>query len=340
MSTETPRIIRALRGEQLDRPPIWFMRQAGRYLPEYRAIRAQTTFLELCRNPEQAVEVTLQPIERFGLDAAIIFSDILLPLESMGRELRFLKGEGPNFPDPVRTPADVASLAELDPQRDLPEPLEALRLCSERSPVPVLGFAGAPFTLACYLVEGSGSRNWTELKRFMWTQPEAFQALLDHLADSIGRYLQAQVDAGAVAVQLFDTWAGILSPEDWRRFALPAVQRTLSHVSGAPRIFFTKDTAPFLPWISETGADVIGLDWRVEIGAARQVLGTLPVQGNLDPIALFAPSDEIRRRVTAIIDAAGPAGHIMNLGHGVVPSTPISGVEAMVDAVHSYRRKV
>jgi uroporphyrinogen decarboxylase len=333
---ERSRIERALRGEVVDRPPIWFMRQAGRYLPEYRAVRERTTFLGLCRDPELAVEVTLQPVHRFGLDAAILFSDILLPLDAMGRELQFLAGEGPSFPSPIRTAADVRSLRALDPLRDLGEPLAALRLAVARSPVPVLGFAGSPFTLACYLVEGHGSQDWIATKRFMTTEPVAFRELLDRLADAIGGYLQAQVDAGAVAVQLFDTWAGALSFDDYRRFALPAARRTLAHVAGAPRIYFTKDASPFLSVLRETGADVIGLDWRTDMALARQVLGTTPVQGNLDPIALFAPPDEVRRRVRAIIEAAGPRGHVMNLGHGIVPETPIAGVEAMVDAVKSF----
>jgi len=333
---ERSRIERALRGEEIDRPPIWFMRQAGRYLPEYRAVREKTTFLGLCRDPELAVEVTLQPVRRFGLDAAIIFSDILLPLDAMGRELRFLAGEGPSFPDPVRTAADVRSLKGLDPHRDLKEPLEAIRLAAARSPVPVLGFAGAPFTLACYLVEGGGSQDWIATKRFMTTEPAAFRDLLDRLADAVGAYLQAQIEAGAVAVQLFDTWAGTLSFDDYRSFALPAARRALSHVRGAPRIYFTKDASPFLHVLRETGADVIGLDWRTDMAHARTVLGDVPVQGNLDPIALFAPPDEIRRRVHAIIRAAGPRGHVMNLGHGIVPETPIEGVVAMVDAVKSW----
>jgi uroporphyrinogen decarboxylase len=330
------RIERALRGETNDRPPIWFMRQAGRYLPEYRAVRERTTFLGLCRDPELAVEVTLQPVRRFGLDAAIIFSDILLPLDAMGRELRFLAGEGPSFPDPVRTPADVRSLKVLDPEREMKEPLEAIRLAVERSPVPVLGFAGAPFTLACYLVEGRGSQDWIATKRFMTAEPAAFRELLDRLADAVGAYLQAQVDAGAAAVQLFDTWAGTLSFDDYRAFALPAARRALAHVRGAPRIYFTKDTSPFLSVLRETGADAFGLDWRTDMAHARTVLGDVPVQGNLDPIALFAPPEEIRRRVQAIIRAAGPRGHVMNLGHGIVPETPIEGVIAMVDAVKSF----
>ncbi len=312
------------------------MRQAGRYLPEYRAVRKHTSFLELCHNPELSAEVTLQPLRRYPFDAGIVFSDILLPLECMGAELTFGKGMGPQIHNPVRTASDVAALKAFDPERDLPEPMETIRLLKKATPVPMFGFAGSPFTMACYMVQGKSSKNWETVKQMMWTAPDVFTALLNHLADAVGDHLQAQVDAGAVAVQLFDTWAGVLSPEDYRRFALPAAQRALSRVSGAPRLYFTKDSSPFLPWLAETGADGIALDWRVEIDSARAVLGDLPVQGNLDPIALFAPHDEIRRRVHDIIRRAGPKGHIFNLGHGLIPSSPIDGVHAMVNAVHEW----
>lgn len=334
--SDTPLIMRALRGEPVERPPVWMMRQAGRYLPEYRAIRKHTSFLELCHDPELSAEVTLQPLRRFPFDAGIVFSDILLPLESMGAELSFGKDMGPQIANPVRSAADVARLKRFDPVRDLPEPMETLRILKREAPVPVLGFAGSPFTMACYLVQGGSSKNWEAVKRLMWQQPAVFSDLLERLAEAVGDHLQAQVDAGACAVQLFDTWAGILSPEDYRRFALPAARSALERVSGAPRLYFTKDSAPFLPWLAESGADGIALDWRVELDAARAVLGELPVQGNLDPIALFAPPEEIRRRVHDIIRRAGPRGHVFNLGHGLIPSSPIDGVHAMVDAVREW----
>jgi len=332
----TPLLLRALAGEALDRPPVWMMRQAGRYLPEYRAVRAHTSFLELCHTPELAAEVTLQPLRRFPFDAGIVFSDILLPLESMGAELSYGKGVGPRIANPVRTAADVAALKPFDPIRDLPSPMETLRILVSEADVPILGFAGAPFTMACYMVQGQGSRNWEEVKRLMWREPAVFGELLDRLADAVGDHLQAQVDAGAAAVQLFDTWAGALSPDAYRRWALPSARRALSRVSGAPRLYFTKDSSPFLPWLAETTADGVALDWRVDMASARAVLGDLPVQGNLDPIGLFAPPEVIRERVHTIIRGAGPKGHVFNLGHGITPQTPITGVEAMIEAVRSF----
>jgi uroporphyrinogen decarboxylase len=312
------------------------MRQAGRYLPEYREVRSRMSFLELCHTPEMACEVTLQPLRRFAFDAGIIFSDILLPLEAMGADLTFRPGEGPRIHNPVRDRAAVKALKPFDPVRDLPAPLEALRLTDAAADVPILGFAGAPFTLACYLIEGSGSRNWESVKTLMFSQPDVFHALLDRLAEAVGAHLQAQIDAGAAAVQLFDTWAGALAPEDFRRFALPAARKALSMVDGLT-VYFTRDTAPFLTWLPEVGADALGLDWRIDMAEARASLGdTVPVQGNMDPLALHAPSAEITRRVQRIIAAAGPRGHVFNLGHGCIPSTPISGVQAAVEAVRDW----
>jgi len=329
---------RALKGEAVERPPVWFMRQAGRYLPEYRAIRSKVSFLELCGDSDLSLEVTLQPVDRFGLDAAIVFSDILPVLEAIGREVVFESGHGPKILSPVRCRADGVDLRRPDVATALPVLPETLRKFRAARPgIPILGFAGAPFTLLCYLVEGGGSRTWEKTKALLWSDPEYAQQLLDLLADVVGDYLQSQVDAGAAAVQIFDTWAGVLGPEDWRRWALSSTQRALSRVKGAPRVYYTRDCAPYLPWLKETGADVFSLDWRVDIGAARKHLGAAPIQGNLDPIALFAPPEEIRRRVHRIVEQAGPVGHIFNLGHGVVPSTPISGVQAMVDAVKEIR---
>jgi uroporphyrinogen decarboxylase len=340
--TRHERMRRALTGQPVDRTPIWFMRQAGRYLPEYREVRRRVSFLDLCRSPELALEVTLQPVDRFPLDAAIVFSDILVIPEAMGMVVRFDEGKGPVLPAPLRTVADVEALrrvadAGADPiLRVIPTTQRLFR--AARPDTPILGFAGAPWTLLCYMVEGGGSREWAHAKRLLWEQPALAQRLLDTLADTVGDYLQAQVDAGAAAVQIFDTWAGALSPEDWRRWALPAVHRALSRVRGAPRIAYTKDSAPFLRWLPETGADAIGLDWRVGMADARATLGTQPVQGNLDPVLLFAPPAEIRRRVAQILDEAGPVGHVFNLGHGILPDTPLTGVEAMVDAVVHHRR--
>ena len=277
--------------------------------------------------------MTLQPLRRYPFDAGIIFSDILLPLESMGADLDYVPGTGPVISNPVRTAADVAALKDFDPVRDLPAPMEAIRLCRAATDTPILGFAGAPFTMACYMIEGQGSRNWPETKRLMFGQPAVFQALLDRISDAVGDHLQAQIDAGAVGVQLFDTWAGALTPDDFRRWALPASRRALARASGAPRMFFTKDSAPFLPWLKDVGADAYALDWRIDIGAARAILGDVPVQGNLDPSALHAPHDEIRRRVRKIIESAGPKGHIFNLGHGITPDIDPEAVGVAVDEV-------
>ncbi|NOY28230.1 MAG: uroporphyrinogen decarboxylase, partial [Oligoflexia bacterium] len=322
-----PLLLRALAGETLPRPPVWMMRQAGRYLPEYRAIRSDLGFLELCADADLCAEVTLQPLRRFRFDAGIVFSDILLPLAAMGLDLSFAKGMGPRFSNPIRGRADVAALRDFDPVRDLPAPLRALEILRESAAVPILGFAGAPFTLACYAIEGGGSKDWVRTKQLMWQDPTTFQALLDRLADAVGDHLQAQVDAGAAAVQLFDTWAGALSTEDLRRWALPAASRALARVKDAPTLYFTRDAGPYLPWLKECGADAIGIDWRVDLAYARTVLGPdVPVQGNMDPIALYADQDELVRRTRAIISRAGPTGHIFNLGHGITPKTPLRAV--------------
>jgi uroporphyrinogen decarboxylase len=332
------RVPRALRGEAVDRTPVWFMRQAGRYLPEYQKVRSRVGFLELCNDPGLACEVTCQPVDRFALDAAIVFSDILVVLEAIGRPVEYEAGQGPRVQGPVRTASDAATLVRPDVADALPAAPETIRLFRKVRPeTPILGFAGAPFTLLCYLVDGEGSRHWLATKRMIYGEPDLAERLLNLLADVVGDYLQLQIEAGAAAVQLFDTWAGVLAPSDYLRLALPSVQRALARVKGAPRVYYTRDCAPFLDWLPETGADAIGLDWRVEIGEARRRLGTIPVQGNLDPVALFAPPAEIRRRVRAILDAAGSTGHVFNLGHGVLPDTPIEGVEAMIDEVRRFR---
>ncbi len=328
------RLAAALRGTPVDRPPIWFMRQAGRYMEEYRAIREKVSFPELCNDADLATEVTIQPVDRFGVDAAIVFSDILTIPEAMGMELVWEPGHGPKLPSPVRSRAEVDALGQPDVADALPVvPATLRKFQRERPEVPILGFAGAPFTLLCYMVQGGGSKDWLAVKQMLFGDPETAEHLLGRLADIVGDYLQSQVDAGAAGVQMFDTWAGILSVDDYDRFALPFAQRAFARVSGAPRIYFTRDSSPFLGRLEKTGADVVGLDWRVEIPNARDVLGAMPIQGNLDPVALYAPPDDIRARVHRICDQAGPQGHVFNLGHGVLPTTPIEGVEAMVAAV-------
>jgi uroporphyrinogen decarboxylase len=329
----------ACRREPTAVTPVWLMRQAGRFLPEYRAIRARLGFLELCKSPEAAAEVTLLPVERLGVDAAILFADILLIVEPMGVGLEFSRGEGPVIRWPVRSAADVERLAERDPAETVPFVFETVRRVRQAlaGRVPLIGFAGAPFTVASYLVEGGASRDYLGTKRLMYADPGAWHALLAHLARATARYLNGQIAAGAEAVQLFDSWVGCLAPEDYRAFVLPhthAVIRALA--PGVPVIHFGTGTAGLLEAMREAGGDVIGLDWRVSLGAAWARLGDrVGVQGNLDPAALFAPPAEIRRRVAAILgEAGGRPGHVFNLGHGVLPETPVDHVRAMVDAVH------
>lgn len=333
------RLGNALRGLPVDRPPIWFMRQAGRYMANYRELRTRVSFLELCETPEIACEVTCQPVDRFDPDAAIVFSDILPVLTAIGRPFTMEKGVGPRVPNPLRTAADVRSLVRPDVSEALPHVPETLRLFRKARPdTPILGFAGAPWTLFCYLVEGQGSKNWLEPKRMLMNEPKLAEEVLGLLADVVGDYLQSQIDAGAAGVQMFDTWAGALSREDYERFALPASIRAFERVSGAPKIFYSKDLSAILPIVHKVKADVVGIDWRTDMAEARALLGPdVPVQGNLDPVALYGPPEDIAAKCERIIRAAGPKGHVFNLGHGVLPTTPIEGVEAMMNAVKSFR---
>jgi uroporphyrinogen decarboxylase len=338
----TDRFLRACRREPVDYTPVWFMRQAGRYMAEYRAIRARHTLLEICSQPDLAAEVTLQPVRALGVDAAILFADILLPLIPMGLQLEFAAGEGPVIHNPIRTPADVAALRPVDPHEALGHVLEAVRLVRREldGQTPLIGFAGAPFTLASYLVEGGSSRNYLETKRFIYNQPSAWGALMGKLAVVIADYLVAQVEAGAQAVQLFDSWVGALSPDDYRRYVLPHSQLILRAVkaTGVPAIHFGMGTAALLPLMKEAGGDVIGLDWRTPLDWGWDQLGPdTAVQGNLDPVALFAPRPELERRVRTILEqAAGRPGHIFNLGHGILPETPVENVKATVEMVHEF----
>lgn len=319
--------------------PVWLMRQAGRFLPEYRAIRSRLSFLELCKHPEAAAEVTLLPVERLRVDAAILFADILLIVEPMGVGLEFARGEGPVIHRPVRSAEDVERLVERDPAETVPFVFDTVRrvraALAER--VPLIGFAGAPFTVASYLVEGGASRDYLETKRLMYRDPGAWRALLALLARTIARYLNGQIAAGAQAVQLFDSWVGALGPDDYREYVLPHTRAVIRALTpGVPVIHFGTGTAGLLPTLREAGGDVIGLDWRVDLDEAWARVGhDVAVQGNLDPAALLAPPDEIRRRVRAILArAGGRPGHVFNLGHGVLPETPVDHAVAMVDAVH------
>ncbi len=336
---EEYRFLKACRREPVDMTPVWMMRQAGRYLEEYRAIRAKHSFLEMCRSPELAAEVTVQPLRRFPLDAAIIFADILLPLPGIGIDLSFAQGEGPVIGNPIRTPADVDALHPLDPDRDVPFLAEAIRLVRREieGKVPLIGFSGAPFTLASYMIEGGGSRDFVRTKSFMYAEPAAWHRFLDRISEMVISYLQYQVDAGAQALQLFDSWVGILGPTDYREFVLPYSRRVMETVSGGvPVIHFGTDTATLLPLIKQAGGDVIGVDWRIDLGQAWETIGyDRGIQGNLDPIALFAPPDVLESRVASILEqAGGRPGHIFNLGHGILQTTPLENVHLMLDAVH------
>ena len=316
------------------------MRQAGRYLPEYRALRAQHGFLELCKTPALAAEVTLLPIRRFPVDAAILFADILLILEPMGVGLEFARGDGPVIHRPVRTRDDVGRLARVAPESALGFVLETIRTVRGElaGRVPLVGFAGAPFTLASYLIEGRGSRDYVHTKTLMYGDPEAWHSLMQRLTEATVDYVRAQIAAGAEAVQLFDSWVGCLGPDDYRTYVLPHMRTALGAIAaaGVPVIHFGTGTGALLELMRDAGGDVIGLDWRVDLGEAWRRLGpTVGVQGNLDPAALFAPADEIRRQVARILErAGGRPGHVFNLGHGVLPDTPVAHVAALIDAVH------
>ena len=330
-------LLRALRSETVERPPIWMFRQAGRYLPEYHEVRSKSDFLGLCRDPDRAAEVTLQPLRRFNFDASIVFNDILVPPAAMGMDLEFIPGKGPVFDAPLRTRADIDALRVPSVERDMPHVLDTIRVLVAQIDVPLFGFAGAPFTMASYMCEGGGSKNFLHVKSLMWNDPEAFAKLMDMNARTVGTYLQAQAEAGASAVALFDTWAGVLEREDFKRWVLPYARQALEMVTGVPRLYFCRDSSPHLDLLPQTGADGFGLDWRVDLAHAREVLGDAPLMGNLDPVALHGPTDMIRSRVRRIIREAGPTGHIFNLGHGLLPTTPLDGVAAAVDEVKSWR---
>jgi len=337
-------LLRALRRESVERPPVWMMRQAGRYLPEYRAVRAKSDFLTMCRTPELAVEVTLQPLDLVGVDAAIIFSDILVVPEAMGMHLTLDEGIGPQFPSPIRTMADLDRLRAVDPNESLGYMLDAIRLARREinNRVPLIGFAGSPWTLAAYMIEGKGTKQFAVAKRMLFEQPELAHALLDRLATAVGDFLVAQINAGAQVVQLFESWAGALGPEEFRTFALPYMAKAAARVRGmgVPLIAFAPGGGWALREIAEaTQADAVGVDWHMTPAAARAQCQGLPIamQGNLDPCALYASPAEIRRRTHAMISAFGPIGHVANLGHGILPDVPPAHARAFVDAVKEWR---
>ncbi|MBM3221746.1 MAG: uroporphyrinogen decarboxylase [Candidatus Rokubacteria bacterium] len=338
MSAPAP-LLAAARRERTPFTPIWLMRQAGRYMAEYRAIRARHGFLELCKNPEAAAEVTLQPVDRLGVDAAILFADILLIVEPLGVGLEFGTGDGPRIARPVRGDADVARLGAIDVDSALGFVFDTVARVKKAlaGRVPLIGFAGAPFTVASYVVEGGASRDYLHVKRLMYDAPAAWTRLMDVLVDGTARYLNGQIAAGAEAVQVFDSWVGALAPADYRAFVLPHMKALFAKLTpGTSAIHFGTGTAGLLPLMREAGGDVIGLDWRVDLrdGWAR-VGHDVAVQGNLEPAVLLAPLPYIRKRARAVLDAAGGrAGHIFNLGHGIHKDTPVDHVKALVDIVH------
>ncbi len=338
------RFLRACRRESVDCTPVWFMRQAGRYMAEYRDLRTKHSILELCKTPELAARVTLQPIDRFPLDAAIIFADILLPLEAMGLQLEFAEGEGPVIHNPVRDRAGVDRLKMIDGD-ELQYVAEAVAVARRmlNGRVPLIGFAGAPFTLASYAIEGGSSRNYVLTKQMMYREPEAWHRLMDKLARVVVGYLRRQIKAGAQAIQIFDSWVGCLSAGDYAEYVMPHVQLIFDGLKheGVPMIHFGTGTTAILGAMRKAGGTVMGVDWRVPLDDAWATVGhDIAVQGNLDPVALFGPPHEIERRVEDILRrAGGRPGHIFNLGHGILPQTPVDHVAATIEMVHKLSAK-
>ncbi|MGH8150007.1 MAG: uroporphyrinogen decarboxylase [Steroidobacteraceae bacterium] len=336
--TGEPIFLAACRRRPVPYTPVWVMRQAGRYLPEYRELRSRIDFVTLMRSAEHAAEATLQPLRRYPLDAAILFSDIMTPLQGMGVGLEF--DPGPIVREPIRTQAQIDALPALEPQRDVPFVLEAIRLVRANAPqgVPLIGFAGAPFTLLCYLVCGRPSKEFAPARAFLYAQPQTAERLIDRLADAMAVYLAAQAAAGAQALMLFESWAGLLGTLEYRRFALRGARRVFAGLRAldVPLIYYVNQGAALLEAVSELDVDVVGVDWRSPLGVARRLLGTSKaVQGNLDPAALFAEPEELERHVDTVLDEAGSApGHIFNLGHGIWPDTDPDAVARMIDHVH------
>ncbi len=337
--------VRACRGEPVDYTPIWIMRQAGRYLPEYKKIRSKVDFLTLCKTPDLAAEVTLQPVDILGVDAAILFSDILIPLEPMGIRLKFYEKKGPVLKNPVRDIKDIKKLRNINPDDELPFVIEAIKILREelRKKVPLIGFSGAPFTLATYIIEGGSSKNFINTKRMMYQHPQLFRDLMTRITNNTIAYLTSQIKAGAQAVQLFDSWAGVLRPYDYENYILPFVKDIINQIKnlGVPVIYFINNCAGLIHIAKKCGAHVIGIDWRIDMyKAVKQIGGKSVIQGNLDPCTLFSNEDYIKETAKDIVDKAYKAkGHIFNLGHGILPDTPVDSARALVDAVHEISRR-
>ena len=329
--------LRAARGEATEYTPVWFMRQAGRYQPEYRKIRERYTLPEIVRHPEVTAEVTLMPVQNFGFDAAILFADITTPLYGMGFELDIVEGKGPVIHNPVSTADDVGRIREFDPGESTPFVLEAIRILKGELPVPLIGFSGAPFTLASYLVEGGPSKNFVKVKSLMYSRPAAWRELMEKLTSAMASYMRAQVEAGADALQVFDSWVGRLTRYDYETYVAPYMRRLFAELAGlgVPVIHFGTQTMHLLTSMAAAGGDVMGVDTATPLDWARDRLGARPVQGNLDPTLLFAPADVLERGVEAVLSAnAGRPGHVFNLGHGVLPGTPTAAVARAVELVH------
>jgi uroporphyrinogen decarboxylase len=333
------RFLRACRGEAVDATPVWFMRQAGRSLPEYRAVRERRGMLEITRQPELCAEVTLQPVERLGVDAAILFADITLPFEGLGFAFEIREGVGPVVFEPIARAGDVERLRPFAPEEHLAPVLEAIGLVRDQCPVPLIGFAGAPFTLASYLIEGRPTRTFEKVKGFMHAEPAAWEELMRRLVDATVAYLAAQAAAGAQALQIFDSWVGALSPHDYRVSVAAHMRRLFDSLpAGVPSIHFGTGTAGLLPYMAEAGGDVIGLDWRIDLDRGRAAVGGRPVQGNLDPQLAAGPWESAAAHAGAVLAAAGGRpGHVFNLGHGVLPHTPVENLQRLVELVHGWR---
>ena len=334
--------LKACRGEKTDYVPVWMMRQAGRYLPEYQKVRGNIAFLDLCKRPELCVEVSLQPVNRLNMDAAIMFSDILIPMEAMGAGLEFHEGRGPVFRNTIRDQAALDRLIVPDPEATMGFVMETIRLLRRELQVPLIGFAGAPFTCATYLIEGGSSKTFWETKKMMFTEPTLFHGLMEKITACTLAYLRAQAKAGAQALQIFDSWVGILAPCDFEEFALPYVQRIIAGLQDTklPIIYFANNGATLLDLCVNSGADVLGIDWRINIRDAIRRVGKKAIQGNLDPFALMLPESALRQRIKRMLDAAADAhGYIFNLGHGIHQFTPPDQAKCAVDAVHELSGK-
>ena len=334
------RLLRVCRGQSVDRTPVWMMRQAGRYLPEYREIRQKVSFLDLCKNTDLAAEVSLQPYRILGVDAVIFFSDILIPVEAMGVHVA-LTDKGPEIANPLRTQSAIDALRIPDPSIEVPFVGSIIKKLRQelRDAVPLIGFAGAPWTLASYLVEGRGSKNFAEIKSLAYREPRLMHALLEKLASTVSSYLLFQIDSGVQVIQLFDTWAGELNRSDYEEFALPYTRKIFDAIgSRVPRIVYVNGCASILESMVTSGADVVSVDWRISIAEARRHTGQRVVlQGNLDPCVLLGPKERILARTKEILEQAGPGGHILNLGHGILPQTPVENARCFIDYAKNYR---